>query len=62
MKEIADATRLAPNELARYLSAAFDRRIEPETVAEIARVGRLLDADGKVDLRAYVAFLLRETR
>ena len=53
-----DASRLTPETLAKILSAASKRRVDVGLVERIARDGDLLDADGKIALLNFVAFMI----
>ena len=46
--------------LAKLLSKAYKRRITEAQIAQIADEGDLRDANGKLDLLRFVAYLLKE--
>lgn len=57
MSENIEITALAPETLAKLLSASYRRRITVEQVLEIAESGNLLSANDTINLLQFTAFL-----
>lgn len=52
------ATEMTPETLAKVVSAAYRRRILPETVEKIAEKAGLIDANGRVNLLDFTIYLV----
>ena len=53
-------TALTPDQAAKILASAYQRRVTPEQVREVVEAGDLARPDGTFSLIDYVAFLAEE--
>lgn len=58
MTEPLDAAKMTPENLAKFVSAAYKRRVTVADVERIAKLGNLIDADGRVNLLDFTTYLI----